>query len=139
NTVNGAITINVVDDVPTAVADVNGIAANASGAVTGNVLSNDIPGADGHPSVTSVGSISLMYGSLTLDADGSYSYQLDTSNLAVMGLPKGSTLADAFTYTMQDGDGDPSQADLTITITGTNHTPTITVTPTNPVGGHNLV
>ena len=48
NTATGTITVNIVDDVPTAYADINSVAEG--GIVTGNVLTDgtdDVFGADG--------------------------------------------------------------------------------------------
>ena len=58
------------------------------------------------------------YGTLTIGADGSYSYALDNSNSAVNALNTGETLSDeVFTYTLSDGSA-TDIATLTITITG---------------------
>src|SRR3546814_4631300 len=60
------------------------------------------------------------YGTLTLNADGSYSYALDNANSAVQGLSAGQILTEIFSYTITDGDGDPATTTLTITINGAN-------------------
>ena len=57
------------------------------------------------------------YGTLTLNADGSYTYQIDLTNpevLAAAGL--GQVLQDVFTYTMQDLAGATDQAELVINL-----------------------
>jgi VCBS repeat-containing protein len=61
-------------------------------------------------------SVSGTYGTLTINADGSYSYVANAS------VASGSQ--DVFTYTMEDADGDPSHATLTITFEGDNNIPT---------------
>ncbi|TVU58285.1 VCBS domain-containing protein, partial [Cobetia crustatorum] len=67
------------------------------------------------------------YGTLTLEADGSYSYVLDTTNADVQSLDDGESLADVFSYTITDADGDTSSTTLTITVDGaTDGAPTIT-------------
>ncbi|PWV65886.1 Ig-like domain-containing protein, partial [Plasticicumulans acidivorans] len=63
------------------------------------------------------------FGTLTLGADGSYRYVLDTSNASVNALPNGQTLADIFSYTITDADGDSSTTTLTITVTSVNDAP----------------
>src|SRR5690606_40017341 len=64
--------------------------------------------------------------------DGSYSYELDNSNLAVQGLhPDDAPLTDVFTYTITDADGDQSTATLTITVNGSNDGVTVTVPDPN--------
>src|SRR6185369_11817575 len=66
------------------------------------------------------------YGTLTLYADGHYTYALDNTNPTVDALNTDSTpLHDVFTYTMSDG-ALTDQAELTITINGTNDGPVAT-------------
>jgi len=152
-----SLNIDIKDDVPHAVADDGAIAVGGPQA-TGNVESNDTPGADGYAAGGGVvgvekgttagganagvgASVTGDHGTLILGANGGYTYTLDPNDAAVKNLPKGSTLTDTFTYTIKDGDGDLSHTTLTVTITGTNHTPTIDVTPTNPNpgDGYNIV
>ena len=64
-----------------------------------------------------------LYGTLTIGANGSYSYVVDSSNPAVQALGEGETLVDnAFTYTVTDGITTET-ATLTITVFGTNVAP----------------
>ena len=60
--------------------------------------------------------LSGTYGSVTIDAAGSWTYTLDNANAAVQALPLGATMNDAVTVTAIDG----TTHDITITITGTN-------------------
>ncbi|MGN6093014.1 MAG: beta strand repeat-containing protein, partial [Luteibacter jiangsuensis] len=138
-TVAGTLQVDIVDDVPTAHAD--HADANEDGSpVTGNVVgaggAGDVPdrvGADATTTPVSgvvagsasgpvnghVGSgVAGQYGSLTLNADGSYSYAVDNANTTVNALKDGETLTDVYTYTITDADGDTSTATLTITIHG---------------------
>jgi VCBS repeat-containing protein len=55
------------------------------------------------------------YGTLTLDADGSFSYRADHASP----LPAGASETDSFTYTVSDGRGGTGTATLAVTITGT--------------------
>ena len=117
----GDLVIKIEDDAPTAVADTDTVAAGQTVAETGNVLSDDVQGADGGLSVVGVvlgpsatpvsggvgAEITGNFGALTLNADGTYSY-------AHNGRPGGGT--DTFTYTMQDADGAQSTTTLTITV-----------------------
>ena len=80
--------------------------------------------------ITAGGSSTIagLYGTLTLNADGGYSYAIDDANASVDGLGLGESLDDVFTYTMSDNEtGDPktSSSSLTITIDGTNDAPVI--------------
>ena len=93
---------------------------------SGNVLSNDVSGADVDMTVVgaasgnhvssgvsgSVGSmIAGLYGNLILLAEGSYTYQV-TANAS--SIPNDAI--EIFTYTMKDGDGDTSTALLSINV-----------------------
>ncbi|TBU74781.1 hypothetical protein DNJ99_23640 [Pseudomonas daroniae] len=137
------LTIKIVDDSPQAVSDINSVSEDATAPVTGELIGGasggagqDTEGADGAtvgkvvagtdntqagtaPTVAGV-NVTGQYGTLTLHADGSYSYQLDNANLDVQGLIVGEELEEVFTYTLTDADGDDSVATLTITVNGTN-------------------
>ncbi|MGF6691824.1 VCBS repeat-containing protein [Metapseudomonas resinovorans] len=67
-----------------------------------------------------------LYGWLTLNADGSYSYRLDNSLAAVQALRAGNTLTDSFNYSLIDTAGATDIAVLNITIQGANDTPVAT-------------
>ncbi len=145
DTATDTLVINIVDDVPTARADVDSVTEDGPLTADGNVLTGtggtdangtdgvaDTQGADG-ATVTGLtgGTVGTplvsTYGTLTLNADGSYSYALNNANPAVQALSTGDTLSETFTYTLTDGDGDTSTTTLTITINGSNDTPTLTV------------
>ena len=137
NTTTGTITINVIDDVPTATVDTGSanegetlIVDAASG-----LLANDTFGADGQAAnaisgvaagnntttalTTGVGSaINGAYGILTLQVDGSYTYQATANNITA-------DAQDTFVYTIADSDGDTSTVTLTIDVAN------ITLTPDN--------
>ena len=59
--------------------------------------------------------LASVYGHLTLNADGSYSYVANNLS-AIDSAPAGSHPQDIFTYTVNDGDGGTATAELTITI-----------------------
>ncbi len=140
------VDIKVVDDSPLAADDADSIAAGTYGPAVGNVITDaendggrDTRGADGAV-VVSVASINVPantdtttdgsgnfevageYGTLTLNADGTYSY---TRNA---GTPGGVT--DTFNYTIRDGDGEPADANLVITIGDSDTTLDLPVTGT---------
>ena len=139
----GVVTVQVTDDIPVAAPDADSVTEDGALIADGNVLTGsgggdanatdgvaDEPGADG-ASVTALvgGTVGVplvsTYGTLTLNADGSYSYALDNANTAVQGLSAGDMLTETFTYTITDGDGDPAITTLTITINGANDGVTI--------------
>ncbi|ABO22186.1 putative outer membrane adhesin like protein [Shewanella loihica PV-4] len=134
----GTITVNIIDDQPEGFADSNAVTEDTATVATGNVLGNDIQGADS-AEVTAVtnsqgtsislgetNSIQGQFGVLTLFADGSYSYQLNNGSSAVQSLALGQQITETFNYLLTDSDGDSVLVPLTITITGTNDTPIIT-------------
>lgn len=123
-TANGTLTIAIINDVPTAVNDTNSVTEGNT--VTGGVLGNDNPGADGWTgggnavvgvvagdnggTPTSGGTGTVIYGThgqLTLNPDGSYTY------VANPGITVPNPV-DVFTYTVRDADGDETTATLTI-------------------------
>ena len=132
---SGTLTVLIVDDVPLAANDAASIGEDAApNTVSGDLKANDRPGADdgnGVP-VTAVsfgaaagvlGSpLATSYGSIVVNADGTYSYTLDNNNAAVNALKDGETLTETVSYTIVDADGDPSAATLTITINGRTDT-----------------
>ena len=137
-----SITITGTNDAPVAVADGNGgdaviesgIAAGDPSAA-GNVLTNDIdPDIGDSRTVTAVNGSALnvgaplvgIYGTLTLLADGSWSYALNDADPDTNALAQGQLVSDAFSYTVSDTSGAISSAALTITITGGNDAPVVT-------------
>jgi VCBS repeat-containing protein len=86
------------------VADSATITEDATSPVTGNVLANDTdPDSTAAFFVTNAGEYQGLYGKLQLNADGTYTYTLDSSLAAVQGLGTGETLTESFDYTMSDG------------------------------------
>ncbi|WP_165865500.1 VCBS domain-containing protein, partial [Volucribacter psittacicida] len=110
------LVINITDTEPKAVNDTNSI-TEGTASVTGNVLTNDTLGQD-TPVTVSVTNSTGNYGKLVMNSDGSYTYQLDSSNARVKALTSGEMLKETFSYTVTDSDGDSSTATLTITING---------------------
>ncbi|MBX5015725.1 DUF4082 domain-containing protein [Rhizobium lentis] len=131
---------------PTAVADTGdatekGGVANGSGGVaaSGNVLTNDTdPDSGDTKTVTAVrfgttsgtlgSALNGTYGSLVLNASGTYSYAVNETNTAVQALRLSTnTLSDVFNYTMRDSAGAIATANLTVTIHGANDAPVLAV------------
>ena len=81
------------------VSEVNGVAGNVGTAVAGT------------------------YGSITINADGSYTYTLDNGDTDTNALAQDAPVTDEFTYTVEDANGATSTTTLTISITGTNDAP----------------
>ena len=94
---------------------------------------------DGVDFTTDGGDVSVrgQYGSLTIGADGSYSYTLDESSDFTAGdgtqydrldyLNEGETLTETFTIFVRDEHGAWASKEVTVTVTGTNDLPTLDV------------
>ncbi|MFY0615617.1 MAG: VCBS domain-containing protein, partial [Hyphomicrobiaceae bacterium] len=100
-----------------------------------NLFTNATPGGDPEGSrvssvandgsqlqITSGGQVEIdgEFGTLTINADGSYSYDLDGSSAAYQALGAGAITSDVFTYTFEDAAGNATSADLTINIAATD-------------------
>jgi len=99
------INIAIHDDGPVANNDANTIAFNATTA-SGNVLSNDDNGNDGVGSVITAGTYQGSFGTLVINANGSYTYTRSS----------GAGGVDSFNYSLRDSDGDVDTATLTINL-----------------------
>ena len=131
------ITITGSSDAPVATDNTGAVQEDVKLTDSGNVLTdNDGNGTDHDPEgtkltvtavngdVAGVGApVGGTYGSLTLNADGSYTYTLNNSAANVQALRPGQTVTESFTYTITDEDGETATATLTITITGQNDVP----------------
>ncbi|BBU04235.1 retention module-containing protein [Aeromonas veronii] len=131
DTANNTLSVQIVDDVPTAVNDVNLATASENNLIlNGSVISNDAQGADG--AVVTAANLTGTYGSLVLNANGTYTYTLAPLDPQFVALPGGSTGSEVFTYTLTDGDGDVSTATLTLAIK--NDDDGVTITNLTPKG-----
>jgi len=64
-----------------------------------------------------------LYGTLTIGADGSYDYDVDSTNATLRNLPPGATVTETFTYRITDTAGLTDIAQLVITVSGVNDPP----------------
>ena len=150
------IVITGTNDGPQAVADINqGAAVVESGnntdgstfagnaSATGNVLANDIDvdindthcvvgvgaGAVTGPLSNGAGTICGKYGTLSLNADGTWTYTLDNDNPLTNALAQGAHADDIFSYTVSDNHGATSTTTLTVAVTGSNNSPQANAAP----------
>ncbi|MDR7056242.1 VCBS repeat-containing protein [Pseudomonas koreensis] len=113
----GTLDVNITDDVPKAFDDANGIASETLLTLTGNVLTNDIQGADRVPTgPVTPGTFTGTFGTLVLNADGTYTYTLNTNDADFKNLHGGGNGTETFAYTITDADGDTSTANLVLQI-----------------------
>ncbi len=145
NSPEATVTIEIVDDVPTAVNDGPfGVTEDGPvSEVSGNVLDNDTFGADRPTSVVSwsgaEGDDLSTYGDLVQNSDGTWSFTLNNDLAATQALDAGESRSATYTYSFTDADGDPASATLTITINGSNDGPGITTDAGNPGGANDVV
>jgi VCBS repeat-containing protein len=143
----GTLVIDIIDDVPTARADIDSVTEDGPMVADGNVITGanvaDVNNTDGVADTQGADGVSLTafsfganagvvgsalagaYGALTMNANGSYSYALNNDNAVVQGLDGDDSLTEVFTYTITDGDGDTSTTTLTVTINGSDDPITI--------------
>ena len=74
--------------------------------------------------VTAFDSTSVNGATVTVNGDGSYSYD-PTAAIAIQALDAGDTLEDTFTYTVEDSNAGSDTATVTITLTGVNDAPIV--------------
>ena len=84
----------------------------------GAVLHYTLPG--------NVSSLTSDYGTLTLTADGHYTYTLNNAAPEVQALAEGESHQDAFSVTITDEHGATATTTLSLTLTGANDAPVIT-------------
>ncbi|MCU1759557.1 retention module-containing protein [Pseudomonas sp. 14P_8.1_Bac3] len=122
DTATGTLDVNITDDVPKAVDDSNATTATPTHlTLEGNVLTNDVQGADRVPTGPDSGPITPgtytgTYGTLVLNANGTYTYTLNINDADFKALHEGGDGTEKFTYTLTDADGDTSTATLVLTI-----------------------
>ncbi|WP_447802148.1 retention module-containing protein [Pseudomonas serbica] len=122
NIVTSTIEINIVDDVPQAIDDHNlNTASETRLTLEGNVLGNDVQGADRVATGPNSGPITPgtfvgTYGTLVLNANGTYTYTLNPGDADFKALHAGGNGTETFTYTLTDADGDSSTANLVLNV-----------------------
>ncbi|WP_222833449.1 retention module-containing protein [Pseudomonas sp. SC3(2021)] len=117
DTATGTLDVNITDDVPKAFDDSNGTASETQLTLTGNVLTNDVQGADRVPTgPVTPGTFTGTYGTLVLNANGTYTYTLNPTDADFKNLHGGGNGTETFAYTITDSDGDTSTANLVLQI-----------------------
>ncbi|MCA9247755.1 MAG: tandem-95 repeat protein, partial [Planctomycetales bacterium] len=132
--VNGAtdtatvtVTVTGVNDAPVAVDDLEIATTDEDTEVTINapgVLANDSDPEGDAISVVSSDTTSTMGATVTVNADGSFTYDPSQSS-ALNSLNTNESATDSFTYTISDGD-ETDTATVTVLVTGINDPPVIT-------------
>ena len=120
------VTIHGTNDIPTVAAAVASVTEDTKITASGTLPAPQ--DADIHDTVAFLPQTNTAgrYGSLTLNADGTYTYTLNNASPLVQGLGTGESVTDAFTYTVSDGHGGTASNTLTVTINGTEDLPVLT-------------
>ncbi|WP_299085449.1 tandem-95 repeat protein [uncultured Ruegeria sp.] len=93
---------------------------------TATLLANDSDVEGDALTVTAVSALSAHDAALTLNTDGTISYD-PTDADAVQALAEGQTLTDTFTYTVKDGSGGESTTSVSVVVHGTNDAPVLAI------------
>ena len=125
--------IQIIDTAPEAKDDAGGTVTEDApvSTLSGNVIDNDVKGADAITGVTwnitdaQRAEIS-QYGTLTLNANGTWQFTLDNSKPAVQALGATDKLNFTLNYTVADADGDTSSANLSFSVQGTDDVAVVT-------------
>jgi VCBS repeat-containing protein len=129
------LNISIVDDVPTANDDITRTLSEGGNTITGNVIANttdsngdDVLSADRATEVTAFtytneagnvvtgtlgDALDSQYGTLIVNANGSWTYTSDTTE----DHSASEALTESFTYTLSDSDGDSDTATQSLTVT----------------------
>ena len=127
------ITINGTNDVPVVGAASNKVTEDRILSAAGQLPQPYDKDANDTPTFIPLANQAGSYGTLTLTASGTYTYQLNNASSAVQGLSQGQTVYDVFSYTVTDGRGGTTTNTLTITVNGTNDRPTVAPTNTTAI------
>ncbi|MDI1302711.1 MAG: VCBS domain-containing protein [bacterium] len=111
------------NDAPVTQDDAAAISVGAP-AITGNVLGNDRDVDQGTVLQVMAADVQGQYGRLSLSADGSYHYVLNSSQPELVALAEGITLSESFAYDATDGMTSVA-ASLVVTIAGRNDAPVL--------------
>ena len=115
------ITVTDVNEAPTSEDGMGAVTAAANMPAMGDVMAMDVDAGDSHTFMVETNG---MYGTLTVDDMGAWTYTLDEMNADVIAMPVGATATDTATIVVTDADGLTSMSTVTITITGANEAPT---------------
>jgi len=93
------------------------VIAAGQGAETSNPLLSPVLSNDSGITLTGI------YGTLLIKADGSYTYTINAEDADFKALARGAAATENFTYQISDGQGGSDKATLKIKVTGANHGP----------------
>ncbi len=133
------VTVNIEgqNDAPVITGYQNLSLSELSGSSTGTVSATDVDSneqerlrytvtdEDGKALTVIDGQVQLRYGTVTIDANGKYTYTLGGGRETLDHLPSGSVAEDDFYVTVTDPQGATDIQKIDVTINGVNHAPTV--------------
>ena len=129
------VSVQGTNDSPVAQADEVLVSEDDSNAVTGNVLYNDFdPDAGANLQTIAPAVMPGQYGSLSLAADGSFSYQVDTAATLVQSLGRNQRVTEQFSYLVTDGLAAVA-SQLEVTVAGKDDAPVVAIALPDQTGG----
>ncbi len=119
---SGATTGSVIEDTP------------GREVATGNLAVSDVDSTDTHTWQVQGenpvnGKATGIYGQLSVDENGKWTYELDSDSLATRSIPPGMTVTDTFQVVVTDAGGLTDTITVTVSVAGTNSEPEIVVKP----------
>ena len=112
-----SITVNGVNDAPTATGDTGSVTEDGTLVATGNLGASD-PDANDTLSYSLAGSATGTYGSIGVDANGNWTYTLNNDAANVQALNSGDAVVDSFVFNVSDGNGGSTTANVDVTVNG---------------------
>lgn len=112
-----SITVNGVNDAPTATGDTGSVTEDGTLVATGNLGASD-PDANDTLSYSLAGSATGTYGSIGVDANGNWTYTLNNDDADLDNLDAGQSAVDSFVFNVSDGNGGSTTANVDVTVNG---------------------
>ncbi|MDD4700762.1 MAG: VCBS domain-containing protein, partial [Desulfovibrio sp.] len=118
------ITINGLNDAPTVASTATALAEDQDN-TSGTLPTPQDPDTSDSPQYLVQTDTPGLYGSLSLNADGSFTYTLNNNLPVVQELGRADFLTETFNYSVDDGHGGTASGNLVVTIYGTNDVPAV--------------
>lgn len=111
------ITVDGVNDAPTATGGSGSVTEDGTLSAGGTIGVTDPDASDDH-SFAVQGGGSGTYGTMSVDANGNWSYNLNNNAANVQALDAGQSVVDSFVFNVDDGNGGSTTANVDVTVNG---------------------
>lgn len=126
------ITVDGVNDDPTATGGTGSVTEDGTLTAGGTIGVSDADTTDTH-SFSIQGGGAGTYGTMTVDANGNWTYNLNNGAANVQALNSGDAVVDSFVFNVDDGNGGVTAANVDVTVNGEDDGP-VFPTPPDPDG-----